>query len=151
MQSRAAPGSSASPVWRARFVTYGLLAAMVGTVATGSELWPLSQFELFSGVRTGSGQSWQLVTVDQRGEETVVDLGGLPPHLGLVHHLLPGLRDRPLADQQDTVRLWLEAVGANSPEPVAARIYAVRRTVPAVAGAAAIELDRSEAVEIPLR
>lgn len=151
MRSKTGREPGAAPVVRARLVTYGLLTLLFGTVATGSELWPLSQFELFSSVRTGTGQSWQLVTVDQDGDETLVDLGGLPANLGLVHHLLPGLPNQPPADQQATVRLWLEAVGADDPEPAAARIYTVRRTVPVAAGAAPTELGRTLAAEIPLR
>lgn len=143
--------SSARPAWRARIVTYGLLAAMFGTVATGSELWPLSQFELFSYVRTGVNVSWQLVTVDERGDEAVVDLADVPPHLGLVHHLLPGLRKQPLPDQQESVRRWLAAVGADDSATVAVRVYAVRRTVPTVADGVPEELERSLSEEIPLR
>lgn len=151
MRPRTERAPAAALAWRARVVTYGLLAAMFGTVATGSELWPLSQFELFSGVRTGVGVSWQLVTVDERGAETVVDLTGLPANLGLVHHLLPDLDERPLPAQQETVRRWLQAVGADTSEAVAARVYAVRRTVPVTPDAEPTELARSLDAEIPLQ
>ena len=151
MPPRSERAAAAPPVRLARAVTYGLLAAMVGTVATGSELWPLSQFELFSGVRTGTSVTWQLVTVDGQGEETVVDLGGLPPNLDLVHHLLPGLRDQSLPDQQEAARRWLEAADTDDPATVAVRVYAVRRTVPIAAEGVSAELERSLTVEIPLQ
>lgn len=132
-------------------MTYGLVAAILGTALSGSELWPLSQFELFSSVRSGESVAWQLVTVDADGAEAVVDLGGVPPRLGLVHHLLPRLNEQEHADQQESVRLWLHAAVPDRPEPASVRIYQVRQTTPTVAGHQSEELDRTLVDEIPLR
>jgi len=126
------------------------MLAIVGTVATGAEHWPLSQFELFSGVRTGESVSRQMVAVDDRGSESALDLSDLPANLGLVSHLLPTLRDEDLATQQQAMRLWLSAAGADDPEPVAVRVYVVRSTVPTVAGGRSAVLDRTLSYEVPL-
>ena len=135
---------------RARVVTAALLLAILGVSLAEAEEWPLSAFRLFSATRSGETISWQLVTVDEAGNESVVDLGVLPPSYGLVHHLLPKLPARSPAAQRAEIESWLEGAGVDVDVLASARVYRVVSTVPKTAGGTREVVERTIATEVAL-
>lgn len=130
----------------ARTVTYGLCGVMLVVGAGQVELWPLTAFRLFSGVRTPESVSWQVAVVDARGVERTITLPSAD-ELGLPHHVLPALVDAPPAEQQATVWAYVEAAGEGAGS-VAARVYAVTTRTPAEPDVARAEVGRSLAYEV---
>lgn len=87
---------------RARQVTYGMVAVIAVTAVAGLELWPLTAFRLFSGVRTGTGTSYELLAVDADGTRTRV-----PARLQLLAKLPQAAPD----DAAAQVGAWLDDAG----------------------------------------
>ena len=133
----------------ARLVTYGLCGSLLLVGTAQLELWPMSAFRLFSGVRGAETTSWVVVTVDAAGEEHRLDLGGNADRIGLPHHLLPKLQDASTAERQAVLETYVEAAGDDD-TAVAARVYRVVSQVPTEAGVASTELSRDLAYEVAL-
>lgn len=90
--------------------------------------------------------SWQVVTVDARGQETVV---ALPPAdtIGLPHHVLPGLVDAAPAEQHEAIWVYLEAAGVDA-NVVGARVYRVVYRVATEPDVPHVEVERDLAFAV---
>jgi hypothetical protein len=100
---------------RARQVTYGMVAVIAVTAIAGVELWPLTAFRLFSGVRTGTGTSYELLAVDADGIRTRV-----PARLQLLAKLPQAAPD----DAAAQVDAWLDDAGI---DPAAVDVVVLER------------------------
>ncbi|QAY69728.1 hypothetical protein [Xylanimonas protaetiae] len=87
---------------RARQVTYGMVAVLAVTAVAHLELWPLTSFRLFSGLRTGTGATYELIAVATDGTRTVV-----PTNHQLVAKLPQAAPDAVAAQ----VGAWLDDAG----------------------------------------
>ena len=65
------------PTWTRRFV-YGFLGALLVCGLASIEAWPFSAFKLFSAIRDGERESWQIVWVDPQDREDTISLYDLP-------------------------------------------------------------------------
>ena len=77
-----------------RWFVLAFLTAFVICGFTGIEAWPLSGFRLFSHLRTNRLTTYQTVSVDAAGEESLLVLGKLPASFrgfGLIQRTLPSL------------------------------------------------------------
>jgi hypothetical protein len=65
------------PAWARVFVAVFLAVFIVCGLGAG-ELWPLTRWHLFSGLRYPVQQGWRAVVVDRSGKETALPVGQLP-------------------------------------------------------------------------
>ncbi|MBA2478667.1 MAG: hypothetical protein H0V38_08675 [Sporichthyaceae bacterium] len=133
----------------ARTVTYGLCGGLLLLGIAQVEVWPLSAFRLFSGVRGPEATSWQVVVVDSDGSERLLDLAGMPDRVGLPHHLLPRLVDASPAVREDVLETYVEAAGAGT-SAVRVRVYRVVSRTSTEPDVANIQLSRHVAYEVGL-
>lgn len=134
---------------RARWVTGVAVAALLGVAAAEVELWPLTSYRLFSGVRTGTQAADELVAVGPDGTRTPVPLAADDQVLATTSHQYRLLRDVDAARQRAMVGAWLDLAGIDPADVATVRVERVRRTMDARTLAAQVT-DRAVLVEIPL-
>jgi len=110
-------------------VTYALVGALLVVGALDQELWPLSAFRLFSGLRTGQEVGWEVVAVDQERHLRSVPLSSAPGLRGS-HHLLPTLRSRSPSARRRALARYIEGAGMAQRDLQAVRVYRVVRRTP---------------------
>jgi hypothetical protein len=66
-----------APAWARAFVAVFLIAFIVCGSGAG-ELWPLTRWHLFSGLRYPRQEGWTAVVVDAAGRESPLPVGRLP-------------------------------------------------------------------------
>lgn len=135
--------------WVARGVTYGLCGGLLLLGVAQVELWPLSAFRLFSGVRGPETTSWQVVVVDADGTERPLDLGGMPDQVGLPHHVLPRLVEASSSVRRDALTAYVEAAGVD-PAAIEVRVYRVVSSTATAPDVPRTELSREVAYEVGL-
>jgi hypothetical protein len=111
------------PALRVRVFVWSFLAAIAVCALGGHEVWPLTEWRLFSHVRTEVVRGWQVVAVDQAGDERVVPLDDLPMRYRGWRQVAAGLASRPEEERLAVCRTWGALAG---PEAVEARIYATQ-------------------------
>jgi hypothetical protein len=101
---------------------YGFLGvfAVIGVVHL-EWFWPFTGFRLFSELRPAERASWVITAVDERGDESTVQLSELPIAFRTTTRLLAGF-DEMDQDQRDEVcAAWVH----ERDDVVEVRIYAV--------------------------
>ena len=135
---------------RARWVTGLAVAVLLGVAAAELELWPLTAYRLFSGVRTGSQASLELVAVGPDGTRTPVPLDADDQVLATTSHQYRHLRDVGPARQRAMAAAWLDVAGIDPADVATVQVERVRRTMdPRTLGTRTT--DRDVVVEVPLR
>jgi hypothetical protein len=132
-----------------RAVTYGLCGGLLLLGIGQVELWPMSAFRLFSGVRGPEATSWVVTTVDAGGDEHRVDLAALGGRVGLPHHVLPSLVDASPAERRAVLEAYVEAAGSTGGE-VRARVYRVVSRISTEPEVPSTELSRDLVYEVVL-
>lgn len=135
---------------RARMVTYGAIVLLVTCSIAGLEWWPLSEFRLFSSLRTQDQVSWEMTTVSNAGVETTVDLGDLPPSYWGAHHVIPELPAMSTQDQQAAVLAWLQGARVETDGVSSVRFYAVGTQVPTEPSLTPTLVSRTQLLDVPL-
>ncbi|MEW6154257.1 MAG: hypothetical protein AB1673_09765 [Actinomycetota bacterium] len=113
----------------ARSFVRSFLVLFVFCGLTGTVLWPLSGWHLFSHVRTDRAHGWEVVAVDRAGAERPVPFGDLGAGLRGAPHVAAGLAGLPLAERRATCEAWAEAATSAGLEAAEVRVYAVEGPV----------------------
>ena len=103
------------PRWRARLVTYPVIAVLAVAVLCTVEAWPVTSFRLFSQVRTDTSTGYELVAIDGGGQRSIVQSKISGPAATTAHQYLD-LRSMAVPDQQARVRAWLHLAGIDPDE-----------------------------------
>lgn len=135
---------------RARWVTGVAVAVLLGVAAAEVELWPLTSYRLFSGVRTESRSSLELVAVGPDGSRTPVPLDEHDQVLGTTSHQFRHLRDLPPAQRRAMAGAWLQLAGIDVADVARVEVERVRRTMDARTLEARVT-DRRPVLEVVLR
>lgn len=144
------PSHGISQAWRARVVTLALLAAIVGCFSAEAELWPMSSFRLFSGLRSAESSGTLLVAVAGDGSEHRIDVQKNPTAARSALHQVADLPHQTRSQQRGAVMAWLR-IGAMDPSDfVAVRLYRVRVRNSTHEGAPPQVLSKRLEVEVPL-
>jgi hypothetical protein len=136
--------------WRARVVVLVLLGAFVASFLTEAELWPMSSFRLFSGLRSDQSSSVELVAVSANGSEQRIDVQRNRTAARSALHQVSTLPHLPLAEQQKEVRAWLGIAEMDPDAFVAVRLYRVTLRHSPDDGAPPKVLSTRLQVEVPL-
>lgn len=112
----------------ARRVTYGTLGMLLAAGVAQVDFWPLSAYEMFSGVRTDTLTVTQLVATLDDGREATVDRGSDPVLLP-TQNVLPELADAGPDARRVMLTTWLEQAGLDPAEVREVRTERVRRVV----------------------
>ena len=123
--SRAVGGQVESVPTRTRWLIRGFLALFLVCAALRLELWPLTGFRLFSGVREESHPMWVADTVGPNGKERRLWFNDLPrPYQGF-YLITAGFRRLAPAKQAAICQAWLAEARRVRPSVVALRIHLV--------------------------
>ena len=122
---------------RARAVTYGVVGLLLATAVAGAEAWPLTSFRLFSGVRTDTTTTLELVAVRDGGAQVPVRFATGNPVLASTAHLLDDVARHGVERRRAMVRAWLDAADLDPGGVAAVQVERVVRTV-------GVDLSRSE-------
>jgi hypothetical protein len=115
------------PRWTRWFV-HALLAVVVVCGLLRLELFPMSAFKLFSGVRHDQHESWQIRAVAGE-EETSIRLGELPVGFRNTSSILNDF-DEMVAEERDAVcAAWADPLRADGQRIDVVRIYRVTTSV----------------------
>jgi hypothetical protein len=106
-----------------RFV-YGFLAVFALCGLFSIELWPLTGWRLYSGVRTEERPSWRIVAVTPDGEERV-DLGALPLGWHNTDRLLNTFPDLSEGERDEICDAWAQPLRRSGVEVEEVRIEQV--------------------------
>ena len=112
----------------ARRVTYGTLSMLLAAGMAQVDFWPLSAYKLFSGVRTDTLTTTQLVATLDDGREATVGRG-TDPVLEYTQNFLPRLADAGPDARRIMLTTWLEQAGLDPAEVRELRTERVRRVV----------------------
>jgi hypothetical protein len=121
------PSDGDVPRW-ARWFVHGLLGVVLLCGLARLELFPMSAFKLFSGIRHEQHESWQIRAV-AGGEETPVLLGDLPVAYRNTSYIL-GDFDEMAAEERDAVcRAWVKPARDRGARVDLVRVYRVTASV----------------------
>ncbi|ADG73134.1 hypothetical protein Cfla_0215 [Cellulomonas flavigena DSM 20109] len=116
----------------ARWVTVVVVAVLLGVAHDDeTELWPLTAYRLFSGVRTESQVSLELVAVGADGTRAPVPLDEHDQVLATTSHQYRLLREVPPARQREMAAAWLGLAGIDVADVESVEVERVRRTMDA--------------------
>lgn len=132
-RSRVSDGATA---WRARVVTYGLVALLAFAVWTGTEAWPVTSYRLFSSVRTDKSVSLELVAVAPDGTTRTVRFSG--GAVAATSHRYRDLVGATPAEQRRLVDAWLSLSGIDRGEVKVVRLERVARRLDPDGGPATV-------------
>ena len=106
-----------------------LFIAALGVCALAPlNLWPFSNWELFSGLRTDSQTGWEAVAVDGPGSETEYPIASLPHGYRGFGNIMAHFSERAAADRDDICAVWLRrATDQFGPGTQLLRIYHLER------------------------
>jgi hypothetical protein len=129
----------------ARVILYGLPALVLAVAFLGSELWPATEWRMFSGVRTGTQATWLLEVerADGSTERHHPEMAG--PERRSWRHLL----DRSVGDparQLALCRQWLAEAAGDGPTIIGLSVHRAVIEVPRRAGQSAAVTWRREVV-----
>ncbi len=147
-----APGATATDLGsrvRARTVTYGFVAVLLGATLLHVEAWPVTSFRLFSGVRTGEVLALEAVAVDADGDDHRILLGSSSRQVGNPAHQLRQTWHGPPEERRERMVAWLRAAGRDPADFVRIRIDEVRWRLDSD-GVRDEELRRTTVVEVEL-
>lgn len=135
--------------WRARLVTWTLVAGLLVAAQLEVEAWPITSFRLFSQVRTGRAVGLELIAIDTAGDRHLVPLAGEAGRVGNVVQQLELLRTDPVETRRAKVLAWLELVGI---DPAGLTQVDLERVVRQLDpdGGPAVEMGRTLIAEVPL-
>lgn len=114
---------------RLRRAVHWFLLVLAITGVAHLEVWPFTGFRLFSELRSAERQGWQLVAVDDDGEEQLIRLSELPVAYRNTARLVDGFDGRSEAERDDVCDAWAEAVRDAGGEVEYVRIYLVEASV----------------------
>jgi hypothetical protein len=114
---------------RLRRAVHWFLLVFALTGVAHLELWPFTAFRLFSELRPAERQGWQLVAVDEGGEEQPIHLSELPLAYRNTARLVDGFDGRSQAQRDDVCDAWAQAVRGAGGEVDFVRIYLVEASV----------------------
>jgi hypothetical protein len=112
----------------ARRVTYGTLSMLLAAGMAQVDFWPLSAYKMFSGVRTDTLMTTQLVATLDDGREATVGRG-TDPVLEYTQNFLPRLADAGPDARRIMLTTWLEQACLDPAEVRELRTERVRRVV----------------------
>ncbi len=97
------------PPRQARPFIIVFLAALVVCAVVPLNLWPFSNWELFSHLRSDRDTGWLAVEIDRSGRGRVVSPAALPHGHASVDVFMAGFAARPTAARDATCETWLRA------------------------------------------
>lgn len=125
------PGADAGPPparW-VRPVLYGFLAVFLLCGLLSIEVWPLTGWRLYHERRGAERSSWQIVTVDEDGDEATVHLGELPLGWHNTSRLINEFDDLSAERRDEVCDAWAQPARASGREVIEVRVYRVRSTL----------------------
>lgn len=109
-----------------RFVLYPFLAALLYCGLFSVEMWPMTAWRLFSGLRTPDQRGWTAVRVLPDGREAAIDFAALGRgYTGALHLMIefPGRTD---SERQDVCAVWRSALHRAAVPAAGVRVYRTR-------------------------
>lgn len=83
-----------------------VLIVLVGI--TGTEIWPLTSFHLFSAIRTERRTGWTLMGVNDDGSEIELKVGKLPPVFHYTTTQIGKFNEWPRSRRDEVCDAWAE-------------------------------------------
>jgi hypothetical protein len=109
---------------RTRALVYAFLGVFAITGLAHLEAWPFTGFRLFSELRTSERETWVVVAVDRRGDETHVDLSDLPVGSRGSAKLIDGFDDLSRSERDAVCHAWVEPRQERGEDVAEVRVYA---------------------------
>ena len=117
------------PAGWVRPAVYGFLAVFLACGLLSIEVWPLTGWRLYHERRGVERSSWQIVTVDDAGEESTVHLDRLPLGWRNTSRLINEFDDLTVDRRDEVCDAWAQPARASGRAVAEVRIYRVRSTL----------------------
>lgn len=115
--------TAVSPRLRRGLHVFLLAVAITGLAHV--ELWPFTGFRLFSELRAGTRDGWEIVTVDGAGSEHVLDLHDLPVAYRYTYKVLQDFDGMSAPARDDICTAWAGPRRESGEVVGEVRVYAV--------------------------
>ena len=108
---------------RTRHLLHAFLLVFAITGVAHLEVYPFSGFRLFSELRSNERVGWQLVAVDEEGNEVPIHLDDLPLGYRQSARVIPGMAHRSADERDEICDAWAAPLRARGVDVVRVRIY----------------------------
>lgn len=130
----------------ARLFVYGFLTLLITCVALNIESWPLTSFRLFSQIRGPEQLSWEITTVDNKGNELPVDWSSMPEEFKGWHATTSRLVLMDEQERESILRTWAQSV--RQPDVIRINVYRLVFKIPTEPKTQRFEISRKLIYEL---
>lgn len=123
-----APGEGSVASW-VRPALYGFLTVFLVCGLLSIEMWPVTGWRLYHERRGQERSSWQIVALDEDGEESTIDLGALPLGWHNTSKLIGEFPSMDAEGRDEVCDAWAQPAREAGESVDRVRVYRVRSTL----------------------